>query len=359
MAKLLEVRNLSVAVRQGRNRLYAVRGISYGISCGEIIGIAGESGCGKTLGALAIPRLLPRGVEIAGGEIIFQGSDLGSLAEKELCRIRGQSLSMIFQEPLTSLNPLIQTGRQISEVLELHRGAAAEGSKAQAYRRGSYSRGDFSALCREKTLDIMKKTGLADAERIYRAYPHELSGGMRQRVMIALSVICRPALLIADEPTTALDVTTQAQIVSLMKNINRELGTSILFISHDLALISRLCSRILIMYAGKIVEEGSVEEVFSRPAHEYTRGLLFSIPGREHKGKVLMNIPGRVPSIEENIPGCPFAPRCTLSHESCYTVFPEKKQLNENHGVYCGLPNVSPLRRDERGWIDKRSNHSG
>jgi peptide/nickel transport system ATP-binding protein len=177
MAKLLEVRNLSVAVRRGRKRLYAVRDISYGISGGEIVGIAGESGCGKTLGALAIPRLLPRGVEIAGGEIVFQGRNLGNLSEREICRIRGQSLSMIFQEPLISLNPLMKTGRQISEVMELHRGNIP------------YSRGDFSALCREETLDIMRKTGLTDAERVYRAYPHELSGGMRQRVMIALSVI--------------------------------------------------------------------------------------------------------------------------------------------------------------------------
>jgi peptide/nickel transport system ATP-binding protein len=354
MARLLEVRNLSVAVRQGRKRLYAVRDISYGISSGEIVGIAGESGCGKTLGALAIPRLLPRGVEIAGGEIVFQGRNLGALSERELCRIRGQSLSMIFQEPMTSLNPLMKIGRQISEVLELHRGNIP------------YHRGDFSALCREETLDIMKKVGLSDAEHIYGAYPHELSGGMRQRVIIALSVICRPALLIADEPTTALDVTIQAQIISLMKNINTELGTSILFISHDLALLSRFCSRILIMYAGKIVEEGSVGDVFGRPAHEYTRGLLFSIPGREHKGTALASIPGRVPSIEEVVPGCPFALRCTLSHESCYEIFPEKKQLNENHWVCCDLPNVSPL-RTERRWQDytsglraaARSDHSG
>jgi peptide/nickel transport system ATP-binding protein len=236
----------------------------------------------------------------------------------------------------------MKTGRQISEALELHRVNIP------------YRRGDFAALCREETLDIMKKAGLTDAERIYRAYPHELSGGMRQRVVIALSVICRPALLIADEPTTALDVTIQAQIINLMKTINRELGTSILFISHDLALISRLCGRILIMYAGKIVEEGSVGEVFGRPAHEYTRGLLFSIPGREHKGTALVSIPGRVPSIEEAIPGCPFAPRCTLSHESCYKTFPEKRQLGENHWVCCNLPNVSPLRREMR-----RQDHTG
>jgi oligopeptide/dipeptide ABC transporter ATP-binding protein len=321
------VENLSVGIKQGKEYLYAVKDISFEIGKGEILGIAGESGCGKTLTSLSIPGLLPRGVEITAGSVVFRGRRLRELSEKDLAAVRGREISMIFQEPMTSLNPLMKIGPQIAEVLDLHREQV------------------FPLTRREAVLEAMEKAGLGGVEKIYNAYPHQLSGGMRQRAMIALAIICGPSLIIADEPSTALDVTIQAQIVELMKRINRELGTSILFVSHDLALINKLCSRLLVMYAGRIVEEGSVSRIFSHPAHEYTRGLLLSIPGRRHKGKALTSIPGRVPSIEENLPGCPFAPRCTLSHESCYRRFPEKKRLNESHSVCCDLINASPVRQ--------------
>jgi ABC-type dipeptide/oligopeptide/nickel transport system ATPase component len=262
MTPLLEVKNLSVGIQRDRDCLLAVNDISFTVNRGEITGIVGESGCGKTLTALAIPGLLPGGVSITGGSVVFEGRDLAALDSRELCAMRGNSLSMIFQEPMTSLNPLLKIGRQIAEPLELH------GYKDKA-------------LIRREVLDIMEKVGLPDPERLTGEYPHRLSGGMRQRVMIALAMICNPELLIADEPTTALDVTIQAQLLRLMKWFNKNRGTSILFISHDLALVSRLCDRVLVMYAGRLVEEGPVRDIFRRPAHEFTRGLIGAIPSKD------------------------------------------------------------------------------
>jgi peptide/nickel transport system ATP-binding protein len=226
---------------------------------------------------------------------------------------------MVFQEPFLSLNPLLRVGGQIAESLFLH------GKKDRRQNQ-------------ERVLEIMTSLGLPDLPRLIRAYPHQLSGGMCQRVMIAQAVICGPKLLIADEPTTALDVTIQAQILELMKKINKERGTAILFISHDLSIIRRLCHRVLVMYAGKIVEAGDVETVFNKPLHEYTKGLIGSIPGRKQKGAALANIPGKVPSVEEQFSGCPFAPRCTRAQERCRTVFPEAAVFDDEHKVHCFLP---------------------
>jgi peptide/nickel transport system ATP-binding protein len=318
MMPLLRVQRLSIGIKRGKEYLSAVDDISFRINPGEIVGIVGESGCGKSLTALSIPGLLAEGVHITGGNIIFENRDLIGLTDKERYELRGNEIAMVFQEPMTSLNPLLKIGPQIAEPLELH------GRKNRT-------------LIRDEVIDIMTRVGLAEPEKLLDAYPHQLSGGMRQRVMIALAVVCKPKLLIADEPTTALDVTIQAQILTLMKRINKTLGTSILFISHDLGVVSRLCDRVLVMYAGKLVEEGTTRSIFRRPVHEYTKGLIGSIPAKNRKGTPLVNIPGKVPSIEEKRYHCPFAPRCLRAEDRCYTAFPPNIDLSENHSVRCFL----------------------
>jgi oligopeptide/dipeptide ABC transporter ATP-binding protein len=242
-----------------------------------------------------------------------------SLTERELQKIRGKEISMIFQEPVSSLNPLATVGAQIAETLELH------GEKDKA-------------LIKNRVRELMEKLGLPDTEKLIKAYPHLLSGGMCQRVMIALAIICRPRLLIADEPTTALDFNTQSHLLSLMKEINREMGTSILFISHDLGVVKNFCDRVLVMYSGSILEEGGTEEIFSHPAHEYTRGLLGSIPNMANRGGELANISGKVPSLEEGRPaGCPFHPRCAQSTAACKGEFPTARFVSAAHTTRCVL----------------------
>ncbi|MDR1252334.1 MAG: ABC transporter ATP-binding protein [Treponema sp.] len=324
MVTLLEVRNLSVGIRRNNEYLPVLNGIDFDIAADEIVGLAGESGCGKSLTALSISRLLPPAAGITGGSIRFNTGvldravycDMLSLDEVELCRIRGRDISMIFQEPRQSLNPLIRIGAQIIETLRLH--GLRDGKQARA-----------------AALDIIGKLGLAEPEKIFNAYPHQLSGGMCQRVMIAIATICRPKLLIADEPTTALDQTTQNQILALLEQINRDFGVSILFISHDLSAVRRFCRRFLVMYAGRIVEEGSTETLFSSPAHPYTRGLIGAIPNREHRGRPLVNISGRTPSIEDRFSGCSFAPRCPQALEKCLEAFPLETDLGDGHRVRC------------------------
>jgi peptide/nickel transport system ATP-binding protein len=313
MSVLLRVSDLRILIKGN----VAVDGLSFHVDEGEIVGLVGESGCGKSLTALSIPSLLPHGGSVAGGSVVFRDRDIGSLGERELRSLRGKEISMVFQEPLSSLNPLVRIGRQITEPLELH----GQRDRAENGRR---------------TLEIMESLGLPEPEKLLRLYPHQLSGGMCQRVMIALAMIAGPRLLIADEPTTALDVSVQAQILELLGKINRETGTSIIFISHDLSVINRICHRVLVMYSGKLVEEGTVEEVFTRPCHEYTRGLLGSLPGRQGKGKPLANIPGRVPPIEApRSPGCPFAPRCPRALDRCSAAFPEATALSPTHRFHC------------------------
>jgi peptide/nickel transport system ATP-binding protein len=290
--------------------------IGFQVQAGEMVGILGESGCGKTLTALSILGLLPPGIQVTRGTIRFDGLDLRGLSEREFCGIRGQALSMVFQEPMSSLNPVLTIGRQIAEPLRLH---------------GRKNKG----LIEAQVLDMMSELGLPEPVKLAAAYPHQLSGGMRQRVLLALAMVCKPKLLIADEATTALDLSTQAQILHRLKRINQDLGTSILFISHDLGVISRLCDRLLVMYAGKVLEEGTVEAVFADPRHEYTKGLMGSIPQQERKGKPLISIPGKVPSIEEKPQGCPFAPRCSRAMAQCRVRFPNPLSLSGDHQVYC------------------------
>jgi len=315
---LLEVRDLSVRIRQRKKILEAVKGVSFDVHAGEIAALAGESGGGKTLTGLSIPRLLPAAAEIAGGSVTFNSLSLDSCAEKELRGIRGKEISMIFQEPRQSLNPLFRIGKQITETPQLH------GEKNRA-------------ACRNAALEMLAAMGFGEPEKIFRAYPHQLSLGMCQRVMIAIAAICKPKLLIADEPTNSLDTATQEQVLMLLKQMNRDFNTAILFITHDLSALRDLCSRVMIMYAGKIIEEGPVETIFAQAAHPYTQGLINAIPCKEHRGKPLPDIAGRSPSIEEQIPGCPFASRCSYAQGRCYTTFPRRTNLDSGHTVHCFL----------------------
>jgi peptide/nickel transport system ATP-binding protein len=317
MGSLLKLRGLSVGIQKNKKLLTPVSDLGFEIEEGEIFGIVGESGCGKSLTALSIAGLLSPPVLVRGGSAVFRDKiDLLSLKEEELRRIRGKEISFIFQEPFSSLNPLMKIGAQIAETLEVH----GERDRNVTGRR---------------VLALMDKLGLPDGEKLINAYPHQLSGGMCQRVMIALAVIAGPRLLIADEPTTALDLTTQAQILTLIRQLNREQGTAILFISHDLSVINSICGRVLVMYSGRVMEEGPVKEVFSRPAHEYTRGLLGSIPGRNRRGRLLAAIPGRVPSLEEAATGCPFMPRCPRAEKRCLAPF--ERVLTPGRRTFCVL----------------------
>ncbi len=313
---LLRVNDLSVCALTESGEYDIVNHLGFSLQKGEILGLVGESGCGKSVTALSIAGLLPEKIRIHTGSVTFEGQELQLLKKRELRKIQGKELSMIFQEPMTSLNPLMKIGRQVSENLRLH---------------SSLTAGEI----RGQTLRILGKVGLPRPEELIDAYPHELSGGMRQRVMIAMAVICKPKLIIADEPTTALDVTIQAQILGLLREINREFDCAILFISHDLGVIRRLCHRVLVMYAGTVVEEGAMRSVFAHPAHEYTKGLIGSIPTRDLKGKRLANIPGHVPPLTEKQMGCPFAPRCGQAQAACFTQKPPSITLEPNHRVCC------------------------
>jgi peptide/nickel transport system ATP-binding protein len=361
MESLLSVRNLSVYIEKGKRRFRPVNNISFDLRLGEITGIVGESGCGKTLTALSIAALLPPAARAEGSILletanIGQGRNLLQLNENELCSVRGKEISMIFQEPFSSLNPLIRIGSQITETQEIHFGKK---------NRKQY---------REQAVVLMRKLGLENPEKLIDNYPFQLSGGMCQRVMIALAMILGPKILIADEPTTALDLNTQDQILKLLQQINSESRTSILFISHDLGVIRQICNRVMVMYAGKIVEEGIAEEVFQNPGHEYTRSLLGALPERNQKGEKLKVIPGKVPLLEELeeeekiqyssasklsakrtarlcvrffedkvatessvISGCPFASRCEKVEEQCQSRFPDKIKISENHFSHCIL----------------------
>jgi peptide/nickel transport system ATP-binding protein len=322
MEELLEVRNLSIGIHNKSDEkkvLCAVEDISFNINSGEILGIVGESGAGKTLTALSIPGLLGTHMEVTGGEIVFSGRNLIGMPDKALQAIRGKEISMIFQEPFSSLNPLVKVGAQIAETLEFH----GERDRASA---------------RSKAEQLMERLGLPESAKLAKTYPHRLSGGMCQRVMIALAVIGKPRLLIADEPTTALDSDTQGQILALLREINKTMGTSILFISHDLEVIKKLCGRVLVMYSGRILEEGNTDEVFFHPAHEYTRCLLNSVPDRAKKGTDLAAIPGKIPSLEEGRPrGCPFHPRCGKTTPGCAGEFPQARAVSATHATRCVL----------------------
>jgi peptide/nickel transport system ATP-binding protein len=319
VAELLEVNNLKTHFFSKKKVTPAVDGVTLHIKKGETVALVGESGCGKSMTSLSIMRLVPApGGEIVDGEVKLNGVNLLELSERNMCKIRGKDIAMIFQEPMTSLNPVLTIGEQLIEVITYHQKL----KKSQATR---------------KAIDLLKLVGFSRAEQIIHDYPHRLSGGMRQRVMIAMAMSCNPKLLIADEPTTALDVTIQAQILELMKELTRKFETSILLITHDLGVVSELAERIIVMYAGEIVEEAPIEKLFEKPLHPYTEGLIDSVPTLEGEIGRLNPIPGNVPSPDELPKGCRFAPRCKKVFGRCLEEKPELTQISSNRTVRCFL----------------------
>ncbi len=317
--KVLEIRDLCVQFHTAEGTVQAINHLSYSLHAGEKLGIVGESGSGKSVSSLGIMKLIPNPPgEITQGEIIYKGKDLVKASEKEMEKIRGNEISMIFQEPMTSLNPIIRCGSQIAESLRLHRGM----NKKQAMR--------------EATL-MMAQVGIANPTVRAYEYPHQMSGGMRQRVMIAMALACQPQILIADEPTTALDVTIQAQILDLIREMNEKRGTSVIFITHDLGVVSELCDHVIIMYTGRIVEQAPVRELFSDPKHPYTKGLLSAIPRITPERPPLETIEGTVPNPTEKIEGCSFWPRCPYATEICKTKEPDEIRISEKRTVKCHL----------------------
>ncbi|MPZ34754.1 MAG: ATP-binding cassette domain-containing protein [Rhodospirillales bacterium] len=300
MPPLLEVRALHTEFRTGAGLVRAVDGISYTVEHGETVAIVGESGSGKSVGALSILRLIPDPPgRITGGEILFDGKDLRGLSEAEMREIRGRDIGMVFQEPMTSLNPVLTIARQITETLEQHQGADRETAERRA-------------------LELLEMVGIADPKRRLKQYPHQLSGGMRQRVMIAVALACNPKLIIADEPTTALDVTIQAQILELMKSLTRKLGVAQIIITHNLGVVARYASRVNVMYAGRIVEAGSAEAIYHNPRHPYTMALLKSVPRLDQPRRARLDpVDGQPPDLTRLDGGCSFRPRCRFAVEQC------------------------------------------
>jgi peptide/nickel transport system ATP-binding protein len=297
----------------------AVDGVSLSVQAGETVGIVGESGCGKSVTALSIMRLLPAKLgRVVSGTVRFDGRDLLALSEAEMRDIRGNRIAMIFQEPMTSLNPVLTIGDQIAEAVMIHQKKGRSDALAHA-------------------IEMLRLVRIPDAERRVRDYPHQFSGGMRQRVMIAMALCCNPRLLIADEPTTALDVTIQAQILKLMLELKGRFGAAVMLITHDLGVVAETCQRVIVMYAGRKVEEAPVLELFDRPMHPYTRGLMASIPRRrtQKSARRLQEIPGIVPSLRDPIPGCPFAPRCGFATDRCRSEAPPLAERAPGHWAAC------------------------
>ncbi|MFE8698706.1 ABC transporter ATP-binding protein [Cytobacillus sp. FJAT-53684] len=320
-APVLDVKQLKTSFFSEDGEVPAVDEVSFSVNKGEILGIVGESGCGKSVTSLSIMKLIPQPPgKIVGGEILLNGENLVQSSEKRMREIRGNEVAMIFQEPMTSLNPLFTIGNQLMEGIKIHTKAGKKAAFQQA-------------------VEMLKLVGLPRAEQIMNEYPHQLSGGMRQRVMIAMALSCHPKLLIADEPTTALDVTIQAQILTLMKDLNEKLNTAIMLITHDLGVVAEVCERVIVMYAGKVVEEAPVMEIFKNPKHPYTMGLLQSVPDvREKKGR-LYSIPGNVPKPGSIKTGCRFAARCEFAYDRCLTDNPSLYEVagDTKHTVRCFL----------------------
>jgi oligopeptide/dipeptide ABC transporter ATP-binding protein len=316
---LLIVDDLKVYFHTDLGLAKAVDGASYQVGRGETVCLVGESGCGKTVSALSILGLLPQPpAQIAGGKVLFKERNLLELAEEDLQTVRGREISMVFQEPMTSLNPVFTIGHQIEEVITNHESVSHQEAE-------------------ERILKLLRDVGIPSPEERIHDYPHNLSGGQRQRVMIAMALACSPDLVIADEPTTALDVTIQAQILNLFRELQEKKGMAILQITHDLSVVAGMADRIYVMYAGIVVEEGSVWQIFQNPSHPYTMGLLESLPGRREKGQVLATIPGAVPDPTMKPAGCPFHPRCIYVRESCREQFPQMCDFDNNHLARCPI----------------------
>ncbi len=318
MGVLLEIKNLRTEFNTSAGTVQAVGGISYTVNEGETVAIVGESGCGKSVGAMSILRLIPDPPgRIVDGSINFDGKDLLALSDAEIREIRGRDITMVFQEPMTSLNPVLTIEKQLTETMMHHLGVTLEDA-------------------RKRAIEILELVGISDAERRLKQYPHHFSGGMRQRVMIAMSLMCKPKLIIADEPTTALDVTIQAQILELMKGLSKQLGVALIVITHNLGVVARYADRVNVMYAGKIVESGTAEDIYHNPKHPYTIGLLKSVPRLDlPRTERLVPIPKQPPDLTRLDDGCAFRPRCSFATEKCKSAIPSLELTNDGHHAAC------------------------
>ncbi len=318
MPRLLEVENLKTQFETGAGTVKAVDGISYHVDEGETVAIVGESGCGKSVSAMSILRLIPDPPgKIVDGRIIFDGRNLLDLPDSEIRKVRGGQISMVFQEPMTSLNPVLTIGLQLTETMILHLGLSQEEADKRA-------------------IELLGLVGIGEAERRLKQYPHQFSGGMRQRVMIALALSCKPKLIIADEPTTALDVTIQAQILELMRNLTKDMGVALIIITHNLGVVARYAERVIVMYAGKIVEKGTAKQVYHNPRHPYTIGLLNSVPRMDlHRGRRLVPIEGQPPDLTRLDQGCSYRPRCRWAIDKCAASFPPLESAGDGQLSAC------------------------
>jgi peptide/nickel transport system ATP-binding protein len=328
---LLSVRGLKVTFRSKHGTALAVKGIDFDLPRGTVLAIVGESGCGKSATAMSLMQLLSRRSARTEGKIILDGTDISSFSESEMQAVRGKRMAMVFQEPMTSLNPLLNVGYQIGEAIRYHLKLDREAT-------------------RRRTIDLLEMVGISAAEQIMRSYPHQLSGGMRQRVMIAMALCCDPDVLIADEPTTALDVTIQSQIIELLRRMQQRTGMSVVIITHDLGVVSEFAEEVIVMYAGRIVEQGTADEVLEDPRHPYTSGLLSSIPDIDDQAERLRTIPGSVPGPQTLLPGCAFHPRCLRKTDLCERSVPELRALDpaSRRQVAC----FHPIDRDRNGGGD-------
>ena len=320
MEPILQIENLKTSFMTSNGEVQAVRGVSFSVGKGEIVGLVGESGSGKSVTSMSILKLLADTARIKEGKILFEGEDLTQYSKAQMRKIRGGKISMIFQDPMSSLNPLIPVGKQVAEMIREHH---PEKSKEDI---------------KKEVLELFSRVRIPEPEKRYKSFPHEFSGGMRQRVMIAMALANRPELLIADEPTTALDVTIQDQILKQLRELKKEYGTSIIFITHDLGVVAELCDRVVVLYGGLVMEEASIFDIFEHPSHPYTLGLLASIPALDQdKNKRLLPIPGSPPDMTKPPVACPFAPRCPYARVICGSELPQMTEVSEGHHSRCWL----------------------
>ena len=326
---ILSVQNLHTSFHTDKGEVKAVNGVTFNLEKGKILGIVGESGSGKSVTAYSIMRILEKNGRITEGKILYKGQDIAEFSEKQMREFRGKCCSIIFQDPMTSLNPVFTVGNQLREAIELH--TDRKGKEAEA-----------------RAIEMLTLVGVNEPEKRVKQYPYELSGGMRQRVMIAMALACEPDILIADEPTTALDVTIQAQILELMQSLQKKLGMAIIIVTHDLGVIADMCDEIIVMYGGRVCERGTAEDIFYRPHHEYTKGLLRSIPNVDRIGEKLIPIPGTPINLLNMPKGCAFCPRCEEAMKICIEEQPPEMQMPDGHFASCWL-NVKAAMEEEKG----------
>ena len=326
---ILSVENLHTSFHTDKGEVKAVNGVTFNLEKGKILGIVGESGSGKSVTAYSIMRILEKNGRITEGKILYKGQDIAEFSEKQMREFRGKCCSIIFQDPMTSLNPVFTVGNQLKEAIELH--TDRKGKEAEA-----------------RAIEMLTLVGVNEPEKRVKQYPYELSGGMRQRVMIAMALACEPDILIADEPTTALDVTIQAQILELMQSLQKKLGMAIIMVTHDLGVIADMCDEIIVMYGGRVCERGTAEDIFYRPHHEYTKGLLRSIPNVDRIGEKLIPIPGTPINLLNMPKGCAFCPRCEEAMKICIEEQPPEMQMPDGHFASCWL-NVKAAMEEEKG----------